>query len=100
MSYKVIVKKFTDLEDKGRVYLKDEEYPANGAPEPTKKRIAQLSSKANKAHVQIIKEVAEEAPKVDLTEYKKADLQKMLDEKGIEYTTNDTKVELIKKLEE
>lgn len=100
MSYKVIVKKFTDLEDNKRVYKRGEEYPAEGAPEPTKKRIAQLTSKANKARVQIIKEVADDAPKEDLTKHTKAELQAMLDERNVEYAKSENKDELIKKLEE
>ncbi|WP_423189429.1 hypothetical protein ACO1PF_00515 [Alkalibacterium sp. f15] len=58
--YVTKVKKFTDLEDNKRVYKTGDEYPAEGAPKPSDKRIAQLSSKANKARVQIIERLTVE----------------------------------------
>lgn len=103
------VKKFTDLEDKGRVYNKDDVYPAEGAPEPSAKRIAALSSKANKARIQIIEkttvtvEVEEDEGDEELkplADHNKAELQQLLDEKEIEYNKSDNKDVLIQKLEE
>ncbi len=109
--YKVRVKKFTDKEDNDRVYKLGDIYPAEGAPEPSEKRIAALSSRANKARIQIIKKTtvtvvdAEDEGEGEqevkaLADHNKADLQKLLDEKGVEYNKSDNKDVLIQKLEE
>lgn len=57
--YVVIYKAFKDLEDDNYLYKKGDTYPREGL-KPTKKRIAELSSKKNK-----IREVLIEAVKVE-----------------------------------
>lgn len=57
--YVVIYKAFKDLEDDNYIYKKGDTYPREGL-KPTKKRIAELSSKKNK-----IGEVLIEAVKVE-----------------------------------
>lgn len=108
--YKVRVKKFTDKEDNDRVYKLGEIYPAEGASKPSEKRIAALSSRANKARIQIIEKTTVTVDVEDegeggqevkvLADHNKADLQKLLDEKGVEYNKSDNKDVLIQKLEE
>lgn len=56
----IVLKNFTDLEDKGHRYLMGEEYPRKGY-EPTEERIQALLSKDNKACMKLIQEV--KAPK-------------------------------------
>ena len=60
--YVVIYKKFKDFEDNDYLYKKGDIYPREGL-KPTKKRIAELSSKKNK-----IGEVLIEAVKVEKEE--------------------------------
>lgn len=57
--YVVVYKAFKDLEDDNHFYKKGDTYPREGL-KPTKKRIAELSSKKNK-----IGEVLIEAVKVE-----------------------------------
>ena len=57
--YVVVYKAFKDLEDDNYIYKKGDTYPREGL-KPTKKRIAELSSKKNK-----IGEVLIEAVKVE-----------------------------------
>lgn len=106
--YTIRVKKFTDLEDNKRVYGLGDIYPAEDAPEPTKKRIAALSSKANKANVQIIGKTTVTVEEEDeggeevktIADHNKAELQELLDKEGIEYNKSDNKDVLIQKLED
>lgn len=52
----VVVADFKDLKDNGRVYLKGDIYPAEGATKPTAARIKELSSTKNKINKVLIKE--------------------------------------------
>ena len=59
--YKVI-KDFTDLQDGNVVYLAGDKYPREGA-EPSKERIAELSSDKNKIGVPLIEKVEQKKKK-------------------------------------
>ncbi|MEK5524143.1 hypothetical protein [Heyndrickxia sp. FSL W8-0423] len=54
----VVVHDFKDLQDNNRIYIKDDVYPAEGAPKPTAARIKELSSTKNKQNQVLIKEQA------------------------------------------
>lgn len=52
----VVIQDFKDLKDDGRVYIKGDTYPFEGAQKPTIMRIMELSSTKNKMSKVIIKE--------------------------------------------
>lgn len=54
----IVVHDFKDLKDNDRVYIKDDIYPAEGAPKPTAARIKELASTKNKQKRVLIKEQA------------------------------------------
>ena len=62
MAYKVI-QHFIDLQDNRHDYKEGDVYPREGAPKKatTKKRIAELSSDANRRGIPLIAEAEEEA---------------------------------------
>lgn len=57
MAKYVVVKDFTDLQDKNHVYREGDKYPRKG--NASKKRVEELSSTKNKRKEAVIKEVDE-----------------------------------------
>lgn len=55
MAKYVVIKDFTDLQDKNHVYREGDKYPRKGSG--TKKRVEELSSTKNKRKEAVIKEV-------------------------------------------
>lgn len=98
MAYKVI-KDFTDEQSGGRVYRKDNVFPAEGL-QVTDERLKELSTKENKRNEVLIEEVKAEEKEIESLEHLTvAQLKEQLDGKGIEYKANDKKPDLIKLLE-
>lgn len=100
--YTIRVKKFTDLDDNKRVYGLGDVYPAEGAKEPSEKRIAALASRANKARVAIIEKTIvtvenenDQDEVKPLSEMTKDQLKALLDKNGVEYNKSASKDELI-----
>lgn len=93
-THKVRPKKFTDLET-GHVYAEGDKYPAIGTEKPSDQRLAQLTSKANKASLRILEPLKEtETVEVEaedafeLPAYKditQKEIQEELDKLEVEY---------------
>lgn len=94
MAYKVI-KDFTDEKAGGRVYRKDNVFPAEGL-QVSEERLKELSTKENKRNEVLIEEVAE---KVSLEDKTVAELKSLADEKELEYDPKIKKADLIELLE-
>jgi len=108
METRVIIKDFIDADDNRRRYEYLEKYPREGY-EPSKERFKALSTGNNKAKTVIVAEVydendfddkeAKDISPVDYNKLTKEQLQEILDQKEIDYKTNDKKEVLIKLLE-
>lgn len=108
METRVIIKDFIDADDNRRRYKYMEKYPREGY-EPSKERFKALATGDNKANTVIVAEVyddndferkeAKEVPTVEYAKLTKEQLQEILDQKNIEYKTNDKKDVLIELLE-
>lgn len=90
MEFKVI-KAFTDLDDDKHVYQKDDAYPREGY-EPTQERIDSLANGYNKRNEALIELVWSSLTVKELKE--------ILDDRGIDYDSDDLKDDLIAKLEQ
>lgn len=89
MAYKV-TQAIRDLQDNQRYYRAGDTFPRNGL-KVDDERVAELVKGGY-----IVAEVEEDA---DLSKLKKDELVALAVEKGIEVDTNDTKAEIIEKLE-
>jgi len=108
METRVIIKDFIDADDNRRKYDYMEKYPREGY-EPSKERFKALATGNNKANIVIVAEVYDEndfenkeakgGQPDDYTKLTKEQLQEKLDQKKIEYKTNDKKDVLIELLE-
>ena len=85
--YRVVYKKFKDLEDNNHIYKQGDIYPREGL-EPTKKRISELSSKKNKIGEILIKKIEESKENKEAIEDEKTEEPKENQE-----STDDEKVE-------
>lgn len=101
MSYEILVKRFTDLEDDRRIYQLGDEYPADDAKMPTKERINELLTTDNKAGVQIIKDTEDTTGEKDnLEDLELPELKELADEKDIDYAKNATKETMLELLQD
>lgn len=104
MSKYIVLKSFTDLQDKNYVYRAGEPYPREGY-EPTKERIKELSTENNSRKEALIAASEkqthfelEELSADAIREHTNAEIKERLDELEIEYKSNDSKDVLIERL--